>query len=165
MLRALLAVIAIAGVMALGVFGPRWLMLDADNRSDQGVVVCDVLHDTCRWTQQGNHWDAHLVKDGVQGEGTQGEGNEYRLSIKTNMNPPRLLAVLRGESMYLGEYPVPMARVGVAPDGSGHIWEARFTAPFCTTDLEMTWRIDLQTSMDAQPDMPVKLTFKAEGRA
>lgn len=160
MLKALVAVLAISAVVALGVFGPRWLMLDADSRSDQGIVGCDVLNDTCRWTQQGNHWDAHLVKDGAQEDGT-----EYRLSIKTNMNPPRLLAVLRGESMYLGEYPVPMTRAGVAQDGSGQLWEARFTAPFCTTDPEMTWRIDLQTGMEAELDMPVKLTFKAEGRA
>ncbi|MDX1551128.1 MAG: hypothetical protein R3198_00775 [Marinobacter sp.] len=119
-----------------------------------------MLNDTCRWTQQGSHWDAHLVKHGVQEDGA-----EYRLSVKTNMTPQSLLAVLRGESMYLGEYPVPMVRAGVAADGSGELWEARFTAPFCTTDPEMTWRIDLQTGMDEKLDMPVTLTFKAEGRA
>ncbi|MEP1215752.1 MAG: hypothetical protein ABJM11_14465 [Marinobacter sp.] len=160
MLRALVALIAIAGVVALGLFGPRWLMLDAESRSAQSVEKCDVLYDTCRWTQQGSHWDAHLVKDGVQAEGT-----EYRLSVKTNMNPERLLAVLRGESMYMGEYPVPMTRAGVAADGSGELWEARFTAPYCTTDREMTWRIDLQTGMDTKLDMPVTLIFKAEGSA
>lgn len=164
MLRALVAVIAVSGVVALGVFGPGWLMLNADSQSDQGSVVCDLLNDTCQWTQQGTHWDAHLVKDGVQAEGT-----EYRLTVKTDRDLPRLLAVLRGESMYLGEYPVPMTRAGMAEDGAqegdSNVWQARFTAPFCTTDPTMTWRIDLQPGMEMEPDMPVKLTFQADGRA
>lgn len=160
MVRAFVALIAILCVVVLGVFGPRWLMLDAESRTDKSIENCDVLYDTCRWTQQGSHWDAHLVKEGVQEEGA-----EYRLSVKTNMAPESLLAVLRGESMYLGEYPVPMIRAGVAADGSGELWEARFTAPFCTTDPEMTWRIDLQTGIDKKLDMPVTLTFEAEGRA
>ncbi|HEY9120522.1 MAG TPA: hypothetical protein VIN33_12245, partial [Marinobacter sp.] len=111
MLRALVALVAILCVVALGVFGPRWLLVDADSRT-QSVERCDLLYDTCRWTQQGSHWDAHLVKDGVEEEGA-----EYRLSVKTNMDPQSLLAVLRGESMYMGEYPVPMTRAGVAADG------------------------------------------------
>lgn len=160
MLRALVAVIAIVGVVALGVFGPRWLMSDANNESDQGALTCDLLKDTCKWTQQGSLWDAHLMKDGVKADGTQ-----YRLTVKTNLHPPRLLAVLRGESMYLGEYPVPMSRVGAVQDGNGELWEARFTAPFCTTDPLMTWRIDLQPGIEKTAEMPVKLTFQAEGRA
>lgn len=160
MLRALLALTAISCVVALGVFGPRWLLLDAESRNDQSIERCDVLFDTCRWTQQGSNWDAYLVKDGLKEE-----GGEYRLSVKTNMDPQSLLAVLRGESMYMGEYPVPMTRAGVAPDGSGELWEARFSAPYCTSEPEMTWRIDLQTGMDKKLDMPVRLTFKAEGRA
>lgn len=159
-LKALVAVMAIVGVVALGIFGPRWLMSGSDSQPDQGAVICDLLKDTCRWTQQGNHWDAYLEKAGIQEEGT-----EYRLTVKTNTNLPRLLAVLRGESMYLGEYPVPMARAGLAQDGSSALWQARFTAPFCTTEPTMTWRIDLQSGIEAEIDMPVKLTFQAVGRA
>lgn len=160
MLKALVALIAIAGVVALGVFGPRWLMSDNNSQSASGVDNCNVLNDTCRWTQQGNLWDARLEESGVREDGT-----EYRLSVTTNMKSQRLLAVLRGESMYLGEYPVPMTRAGLAEDGSGQLWEARFTAPFCTTEPEMTWRIDLQPDMDSEADMPLKLTFRANGRA
>lgn len=160
MLKALVALIAISGVVALGVFGPRWLMSDNDSQSATGMNSCDVLNDTCLWTQQGNLWDARLVEDGIREDGT-----EYRLSVTTNMKSQRLLAVLRGESMYLGEYPVPMTRAGLAEDGSGQLWEARFTAPFCTTEPDMTWRIDLQTDMESEADMPLKLTFQASGRA
>ncbi|MDF0750210.1 hypothetical protein NLU14_08195 [Marinobacter sp. 71-i] len=160
MLRALVAVLAIIGVIALGIFGPRWLMSEDRAPADQGEVLCDLLNDTCSWEQQGRNWQAQLKKEGVQGQGT-----EYHLTIKTDSSQPRLLAVLRGESMYLGEYPVPMARAGLAPDDGGQLWEARFTAPFCTTDPKMTWRVDLQAGMDQETAMPVKLTFIAEGRA
>ncbi|WP_227538008.1 hypothetical protein [Marinobacter vulgaris] len=159
MLKAIIAVVVVAGVVALGLFGPRWLMSDPNSASGANAVKCDLLNDTCQWTQQGTRWEAHLEKDGVQAEGT-----EYRLTLKTDAHLPRLLAVLRGESMYLGEYPVPMTRAGRARDSQKSLWQARFTAPFCTTDPTMTWRIDLQTGIDNKPGMPVKLTFRAEGR-
>lgn len=159
MWRALVAVIAITGVVVLGVFGPRWLMSDTGKQSDQGTTVCNVLNDTCRWTEQGTHWDAQMEK---QHSGI--EGVEYRLTVTTNSDQPRLLAVLRGESMYLGEYPIPMAKAGMAADGEGQLWEARFTAPFCSTESDMTWRIDLQDNVDQKLEMPVKLTFQAEDR-
>ncbi|MFN2361358.1 MAG: hypothetical protein ABR522_09845 [Marinobacter sp.] len=160
MLKALVAVMAIAGVVALGIFGPGWLMSDVDSGSDQGAMECDLLNDTCRWEQQGTQWSAQLTKGEVHAEGT-----EYRLKVTTDMDTPGLLAVLRGESMYLGEYPVPLTHTGKAQDGKGEVWQARFTAPFCTTDPEMTWRIDLQTDADTENDNSMKLTFKAEGQA
>ncbi|MDL0429533.1 hypothetical protein QPM17_00205 [Marinobacter sp. TBZ242] len=160
MLRALVAVLAIVGVVALGVFGPRWLMSDADGQADQGVLSCDLLNDTCQWTQQGTLWEAHMEKEADNADGTV-----YQLSVETDENLPRLLAVLRGESMYMGEYPVPMTRTGPAEDGGSKLWEARFTAPVCTTNPEMTWRVDLQSGMEKPIDMPIKLTFQAEGRA
>ncbi len=160
MLRALVAVLAIIGVVALGVFGPRWLMSEDGVPVNQGEVLCDLLNDTCDWSHQGKSWQAQLNKDGVQAQGA-----EYHLTIETDSNQSRLLAVLRGESMYLGEYPVPMARAGLAQDGEGKLWKARFTAPFCTTEPNMTWRIDLQAGMDRETTMPIKLTFVAGDRA
>lgn len=158
-MRALVAVLAIAGVVTLGIFGPRWLMSEDAGGADQGTVDCNLLHKTCHWAQEGQSWQARLQKSGVQAQGT-----EYHLTVKTDRNQPRMLAVLRGESMYLGEYPVPMTKAGMSPDGKGQIWEARFTAPFCTTDPNMTWRIDLQAGMDHAFAMPVKLTFVAKDR-
>jgi hypothetical protein len=160
LLRALVAVLAIAGVVTLGIFGPRWLMSEDAGEADQGTVDCNLLNKTCHWAQEGKSWQARLQKSGVQAQGT-----EYHLTVKTDGNQPRMLAVLRGESMYLGEYPVPMTKAGMSPDGEGQLWEARFTAPFCTTDPDMIWRIDLQGRMDQAFAMPVKLTFVAKGRA
>lgn len=71
------------------------------------------------------------------------------------MAPERFLAVLRGESMYMGEYPVPLM-----PDDKGG-WNARFTAPFCTTGSEMQWRIDLQSGQRPVGAPPARLTFWA----
>lgn len=159
MLRALVAIFAIAGVVALGVFGPQWLMSEGVSEAESDVVDCDLLNTTCRWSQLDKSWHAQLQKNGIQAEGT-----EYQLTVRTDKNQPRMLAVLRGESMYLGEYPIPMTKAGLSPDGEGQLWEARFTAPFCTTDPQMTWRIDLQAGMNNAFEMPVKLTFVAQGR-
>jgi hypothetical protein len=67
--------------------------------------------------------------------------------------------------MYMGEYPVPMTSAGTAENGNGEVWQARFTAPLCTTNPTMVWRVALQPGREMDPDMPVKLTFQAEGRA
>ena len=106
MLRALVAVLAIACVVALGILGPRWLMSEDTAEADQGTVKCDLLNATCHWAQKGKSWHARLQKSGVQAEGT-----EYHLTVKTDGNQPRMLAVLRGESMYLGEYQIGRAHV------------------------------------------------------
>ena len=159
MLKIFLNVIAIAGLMALSVFGPRLLMLNPGQQSSEGVVECNVLKDKCQWSQQGNHWDAQLTKIGGESGDT-----EYQLSVKTDASQPRLLALLRGESMYMGEYPVSMTRAEVAEDGDTYLWEARFAPPFCMMDPDMTWRIDLQTGIGEEVDRPMKLIFRAEGR-
>jgi hypothetical protein len=160
LLKATLIAIAIAGLISLGVLGPQWLMSDSDTSAQfEDTVECEVLQHTCRWTHQGNQWEADLTRvDSVAGN------TEYRLSVKTDVNQTRLLAVLRGESMYLGEYPVPMSRTEVAEDDDKYIWDTQFTAPFCTTDPEMTWRIDLQKGVDEKADQSIKLIFSAEAR-
>ena len=80
---------------------------------------------------------------------------EYRLSIDASEAPDRLLAVLRGESMYMGEYPVPLTR------GEDGVYTARFTAPVCTTGSDMIWRIDLQDGQQALERPAVKMVFQA----
>ena len=58
--------------------------------------------------------------------------------------------------MYMGEYPVPLG------NRDGNKYSARFTAPFCTVDATMTWRIDLQQGQQPIEGIPVKLVFQAE---
>ena len=159
MLKIILTATALIVFTALSFLGPSWLMSDADDQVGETVIVCNVLKDNCQWSIDGKQWEAELSKVGREAGNT-----EYRFSVATEETYPRMLAVLRGDSMYLGEYPVPMTRSGSANADGKQVWNTRFTAPFCTTDPEMTWRIDLQASIDARIDKPLKMIFKAEGR-
>jgi len=159
LLKIILTAVALTVFTTLGVFGPGWLMSDGGGQVGEPAIACDVLEDNCLWRIDGKHWEAQLSKVGHEAGNT-----EYRLSVATEENHPRMLAVLRGESMYLGEYPVPMTRSGGADADGKYLWDTRFTAPFCSTDPEMTWSIDLQTSIDVKIEKPVKMIFRAEGR-
>ena len=147
MLREVLVASVIVAVLAVLVFVPRWL------RSPEPAAqmpTCDVLAGPCRWhSDQGEG----VVEAEPLGEGDQ--GTEFRLQVRAPVAPERFLAVLRGESMYMGEYPVPLM-----PDDKGG-WNARFTAPFCTTGSEMQWRIDLQSGQRPVGAPPARLTFWA----
>lgn len=155
-MRAIAAVVIIVALAGLAVFGPKWLM-SVGNGDAPSTQLCDLEKGPCQWKMNGTAWVAELERGDV---GDQ--GREYRLRIHTGSAPDRFLAVLRGESMYLGEYPVPLSLEG---EKSGiPVWEAHFTAPFCTTEPEMTWRIDLQQGNQPMSELPVRMVFQAEGR-
>ena len=156
-MKGILSVIATIVLAAVAILGPRWLVMDGAGQGDD-VPACNVLEHTCQWTHQSNVWEADLRKVGGE-TGT----TEYRLTVKTGGNQPQLLAMLRGESMYMGEYPVPMTRSEVGEGEDRQRWNTRFTPSFCTSDPDMTWRIDLQRDINEKADMPIKLIFKAEG--
>jgi hypothetical protein len=158
MLRAIALAGLILGLIAVAAFGPGMLG-DDDKNQDTGLsderaakARCDLLQaGPCRWSDSSGDWEVSLSE---VGEGTQ--GTEYRLTVVTPEHPERFLAVLRGESMYMGEYPVPLG------NQAGNEYAARFTAPFCTVDATMTWRIDLQQGQKPFEGIPVKLVFQAE---
>jgi len=153
MLRAIAVTGLIVGLVALVLFG--WTMLgDAgnDQNTEGATARCDLLAEgPCSWSNSSGEWEATLS---TLGEGEQ--GMEYQLTVVTPERPERFLAVLRGESMYMGEYPVPLG------SRTGNEYAARFTAPFCTVDATMTWRIDLQQGQQPIENIPVKLVFQAE---
>jgi hypothetical protein len=159
MLRAIAVAGLILGVVAVAVFGPGMLE-DANQDPESGgakdsapsLTRCDLLQEgPCRWSDRSGDWEVSLSEEG---EGAQ--GTEYRLTVVTPERPERFLAVLRGESMYMGEYPVPLG------NRVGNEYSARFTAPFCTVDATMTWRIDLQQGQQPIEGIPAKLVFQAE---
>ena len=159
MLRAIAVAGLILGLIAVAVFGPGMLGDDDKNQetgllneSESANARCDLLQaGPCRWSDSSGDWEVNLSE---LGEGTQ--GTEYRLTVVTPERPERFLAVLRGESMYMGEYPVPLG------NRAGNEFSARFTAPFCTVDATMTWRIDLQQGQNRIEGVPLKLVFQAE---
>ncbi|OEY67601.1 hypothetical protein [Marinobacter sp. X15-166B] len=151
--RALFAGCVMLGLLALAVLGPRWLMSSSGSGGPGTLEHCDLLTTGCEW-QSGHHWSVDMKPSG-QNSG----GETYQLTVTTSANPQRLIGVLRGESMYLGEYPVVLKKTAKADT-----WVANFTAPYCTEDPGMIWRIDLQDGAQPLHSGPFKLTFQAAGR-
>lgn len=151
MLRAIVVLGFILVLISAVVFGGRWLQPTDKTLPAVDQPVCDLLAAPCEWQTDAGQWRVAL-----QRLGDAGQGEEYQLTVLTPAAPKRFLAVLRGESMYMGEYPVPMRHDG------GDSYSAHFTAPFCTTDGEMIWRIDLQEGQELLSDVvPIKLVFQA----
>lgn len=152
MIRAIAVTGLIIGLVALLVFGPQYLSSpESDAVSGSDEPRCDLLERDCQWEGEAGTW---LVQLESLGEGD--EGKEFRITVTAPEAPDRFLAVLRGESMYMGEYPIPLKHQ------QGVTWNARFTAPLCTTGSDMEWRIDLQSAEQPMGASPIKLTFRAQ---
>lgn len=154
MVRAIVTMGFIAGLISVVIFGSLWLKATDSDAPGSEQPVCDLLAGPCEWEVKSGLWQVEL---GVTGD--EGQGTEYQLTVYAPTAPERFLAVLRGESMYMGEYPVPLRSEG---DGS---YSARFTAPLCTTGSEMVWRIDLQQGQNALSEpAPLKLVFQTQDK-
>lgn len=152
MVRTIVVAGFILGLISLAMFGSRWLQTGDDQPSDVAQTACDLLQGPCEWETKSGPWRASLaVKD------DQKNTEQYQLNVKAPMSPRRFLVVLRGESMYMGEYPIPLQQ---RVEGT---YSAFFNAPLCTTGSEMVWRVDLQEGQQplAEP-APLKLVFQAE---
>ncbi|WP_309044547.1 hypothetical protein [Marinobacter sediminicola] len=153
MLRAILISGFVLGLAIVAVLGVRWLQTPDNGAVAVALPACDLLGPTCEWETGSGVWNASL-----QNIGDKGQGTEYQLTVSAPVAPERFIAVLRGESMYMGEYPVPLRR------GDNGQYSAQFVAPLCTTGTEMVWRVDLQSGQ--QPlleSVPLKLIFQSEG--
>lgn len=152
MVRAILVVVLVVGLLAAAVLGPRWLMRQTPDNNASALEPCNLITDTCQWWTDGVQWQVSLEELAFdQGLHT------YRLQLQTETELPRLHAVLRGESMYLGEYPVVLK-----PGGSAGQWQATFSAPLCTVQEVMLWRLDLLSGgQQALEGVPFKLVFEA----
>jgi len=133
MLRAYLAIglfIAVIGITIFNSGDKPWI----GGGEASANARCDVLEETCTWSTREGQWSAQLSA----GESTE-QGVEYHFQLTSPVEPERYLAVLRGQSMYMGEYPVPLKKT--AEDQ----YSATFTAPFCATGTDMMWHISLQS--------------------
>jgi hypothetical protein len=139
-------------LIAVAVLALRWLESSNSEKTEQQISTCNLQKTDCDWPQQGQNWRVSL-SDITTNNSTE---NNYRLDIVAPGAPQPLLVVLRGESMYMGEYPVPLVR-------TGKHYYAEFSAPFCTTGNAMNWRIDLQKGMAPLADQPpFKMVFQAD---
>jgi len=149
MLRAYLAIGLVIGVIAITIFNSGdkpWI----GGGEAAASARCDVLEETCTWPTREGEWSARLQA----GESTE-QGVEYRFQLTSPVQPERFLAVLRGQSMYMGEYPVPLK------EGEPGEYSATFTAPFCSTGTNMVWRIDLQSGEQPLDVNDRAMTFNA----
>ncbi|MET4024802.1 hypothetical protein ABIE59_000307 [Marinobacter sp. MBR-99] len=148
MVRTIVIVGLVAGAIVLALFGSR-LFETVDDTAKH--PECNLLAGACQWTNREGKWQVTLqeLKEGAH-------GTEYLLQVSVAKAPDRFLAVLKGQSMYMGEYPVPMVRESALE------YQARFTAPFCTTGADMIWRIDLQDGQQKLENVPWTLVFKAQ---
>lgn len=158
-LRAIAVVLLVTGLLALAVLGPRWLLSENSSTDDSARHAsdsCDLLAGVCSWKHDGALWQASMTR-------TREDTTElFRLELKGPDTSQRLTGILRGQSMYLGEYPVPLAR-NEAGDG----WSAEFVPPVCTLEPDMTWRIDIhkgQAPMAAE-NQSITLVFSNRSAA
>lgn len=155
LVRAVIILGFLVGLMTLlmlvvALFGPA----DDSTGSQPAAARCDLLKaGPCVWNTDAGRWSANLerVRD-------TSDGTAYRLEVSAPEAPDRFLAVLRGESMYMGEYPVALGQ------DADNLYTAQFNAPICSVDASMTWRIDLQEGQAPIEDVPVILVFEAAGR-
>ncbi|MGM0952309.1 MAG: hypothetical protein ACQEW7_04945 [Pseudomonadota bacterium] len=150
MLRAYLAIGLLIGVIAITVFNSGDDTPWFGGGESSGRSSCDLLTGPCTWSTREGQWSAAL-EAGDAGE----QGVEYHFELTAPVEPERFLAVLRGESMYMGEYPVPLTE---EEDGQ---YSATFTAPFCATGTEMIWRVELRSGQESLKAGEKRLTFNA----
>lgn len=148
MVRSIVAVSLVIGAIALVTFGWRFMETGTEVEDQP---QCNLLEAPCEWTTGDGEWRVELIETGT---GTQ--GMEYRLAVNVPKAPDRFLAVLRGQSMYMGEYPVPLVREEPLS------YQARFTAPVCTTGADMIWRVELQDGQEKLKNVPWMLVFRAQ---
>lgn len=138
-------------LIAVAALALRWLDSSNSKKTGRQTSTCNLQKSDCDWPQQGQNWRVSL-SDITTNNDTE---NNYRLDIVAPGAPQPLLVVLRGESMYMGEYPVPLVR-------NGNDYYAEFSAPFCTTGDAMNWRLDLQKGMTPLVDQPpFRMVFQA----
>ena len=149
MVRAIVIVGLMGALMSALIVGPRLLKSVDGSNAPVAQGTCDLMAGPCEWRTDEGQWKValDLLPDG-----------QYRLHVVSPLRPERFLAVLRGQSMYMGEYPVPLA----SQEG-GH-YQARFAAPVCSTGGDMVWRVDLQQGSEPVPGVPRVLTFQARSR-
>lgn len=148
MIRKSSAATFVVAIIATLVILPR-LMPGMDTAGP--VVGCNLQTDGgCRWdTGQGRY--AAVLESGERAA----EGVSHTLSLTGPDGEAPVLAILTGESMYMGEYPVPLSRKSAGQ------WRAEFVAPFCTEDGDMVWKISLYAGQQPLHDGSLKLWFKA----
>jgi len=148
----MLRVISVFGFL-IAVIGMAFWALQPEGNPEGEVAraECDLLAGPCIWSTPEGQWQVSL--ESRQGSPAQ---HLYSLAVEAPGAPERFLAVLRGRSMYMGEYPVPLKQQ------SDSRFVAEFEAPLCATGSEMVWQIDLQSGQEKLGSVSPILFFQAK---
>ncbi|MBJ6137862.1 hypothetical protein [Marinobacter litoralis] len=148
----MLRVLGVSGFLIAVIGIAFWALQHADDTGeDVARPECDLLAGPCSWTTPEGQWQVSLKPQLV----SMG-AHRYELVVETPSAPDRFLAVLRGRSMYMGEYPVPLQRQ------SSTQFRAEFDAPLCATGSEMVWQVDLQSGQQPLGTESPVLYFQAK---
>lgn len=154
MIRGIVVVLILIGALALVTLAPNWLMTLSGDSASEEIPACHLLTESCSWQTDDQQWRVSLTRL-ADADGSP----QFRLSLKTDANIERIHGILRGESMYLGEYPVLLRR----GDAEGE-WQGLFTPPVCTVQDIMVWRIDLEIPGNPSFAQPQRLLFEVQRR-
>ncbi|WP_339799538.1 hypothetical protein [uncultured Marinobacter sp.] len=153
-------VIVILGLLvALMVFGPGYLEQDTLNQTSGSpdwieLPECRPLVESCRWGSGEDQGEITLERIG-----DSPSGPELRLTLNYPGAVTSPLLILKGESMYMGEYPLRLQRLA-----GGQRFRVTFTPPFCSTDPHMTWRAELSDDGDRLA-IPFRILFQGHGQS
>ncbi|QBM17002.1 hypothetical protein MARI_11060 [Marinobacter sp. JH2] len=148
----MLRVLGVFGFLIAGIGMTFWaFQYSGDSEEEVARAECDLLAGPCAWNTSEGQWQVSLEPQ--QGAPAQ---HRYVLNVEAPGAPDRFLAVLRGRSMYMGEYPVPLRQQSVTR------FVAEFEAPLCATGSEMVWQIDLQSGQKKLGSVSPILFFQAK---
>ncbi|GGY67469.1 hypothetical protein [Marinobacter zhanjiangensis] len=150
MRRTLLVVAVLVVLVAVAVPGYRWMTTGQGSQGEDlaATAVCYPLRETCRWQTPAGEASVSMAAL---------EGDELQMDLTLSGVSDPVIAILTGESMYMGEYPLRMEKT----DDQDH-FRARFVPPFCSTGDDMVWRVNLRVGTEALP-LPVRLVFRHTG--
>lgn len=152
MVRIVIMGVVIIALVAVIVVAPRYLQEANDAPDTGGLPACRPLVETCEALLPEG---AARVTLELTGEGASGP--ELSLHLHYQGLAGAVMVILKGDTMYMGEYPLPLRR-GEAPG----VYEASFTPPFCTTDPDMTWRAEIMAGGRAVI-LPFRVLFDGHG--
>lgn len=152
MLRAVVSAGVVIVLVCVAIFGSGLFKAELADAEALQLEECNLLAGPCEWSGTNGHWRVELSKPA-----NTGQPQDYLLEVTTPNVPERFLAVLRGESMYMGEYPIPLSK----KENDNGVYVAHFTSPVCSTGEDMIWRVDLQQGQKAIAHIPIKMVFQA----
>lgn len=139
-----MVVVVLAGLVAIAVPGVRWLTTEQGRPGAEAESACYPLREPCRWQTPAGEATVTMAPL---------EGDELQLNVTLPGAPDRLMVVLTGESMYMGEYPFLLEKTREPNE-----FRASFVPPFCSTGDDMIWRVNLRAGPEPLA-VPFRLVF------